>query len=125
MLIRRLPPTPSSGFLTVGQTYVVVGFDDEVFRVINDFGEPILYSRDGFEVLDERSPDDWVRNTVASDEYYVDPPETAMPGFYEDYFDGDPAARETFARVVARTFAWHGLEPPELAEFGAVRPARE
>jgi len=87
--------------LSFGVEYVVVGFDDEYFRVIDDAREPILYPHHLFDVSDPYVPDDWVRREEDGG-YHVDPPECTAPGFYEDYFDGKPDAIVVFERVVDR-----------------------
>ena len=46
--------------LTPGATYHVVGVDTESFRVVDDNGEPLLYSKDLFDIVDSSLPSDWV-----------------------------------------------------------------
>jgi hypothetical protein len=43
-----------------------------------------------------------VREDHGDDAYDVGPPECMARGFYERWFDGDPAARATFERVRQR-----------------------
>lgn len=81
--------------LSVGAVYDVVGIDSENFRVIDDNDEPFLYPKDLFEIVDPSIPDGWITET-RDDEKYIDPPEFAEPGFYEDYFDRVEAAVEKF-----------------------------
>lgn len=81
--------------LSVGTIYDVVGLDSQNFRVIDDRDEPFLYPKALFDVVDPSIPDGWITETK-DDEYYVDPPEFAEPGFYEDYFDRVEAAVEKF-----------------------------
>lgn len=81
--------------------YQVIGFDDENFRVLNDVGEPILYPKDLFIVLDSSYPDNWVRMEFDDGQYYVNPPELSELGFYEDFFDGEQKALEKFNLYLA------------------------
>lgn len=93
---------PIPRYLTVGREYLVIGADDQHLRVMDDCGEPILYPRKLFEVVDDDVPSDWVRRDYEDGEYHIDPPEVAFPGFYEDYFDHKDEARRTFEQVLAR-----------------------
>ena len=56
------------------------------FRVTDDNDEPLLYPKAPRELVDPSIPDGRITET-RDDEYYIDPPELAEPGFYEDYFD--------------------------------------
>ena len=88
--------------LTPHEEYMVVGIDHESFRVINDADEPILYPKALFEVVSAHVPADWIRREFGDGEYYWDPPECSLPGFYEDWFDADATAREVFQAVRER-----------------------
>lgn len=74
-------------YLTPGKDYDVIGLDHESFRLVDDKGEPILFSKTLFSVIDDRIPDDWIWVRYAEDEFYANPPELHEPGFYEDFFD--------------------------------------
>jgi hypothetical protein len=86
--------------LSPGKIYHVVGINDESFRVVDDKGEPILYSKKLFDVVDSKIPDHWVTKKYEDDEYYIDPPEFSEPGFYEKYFDGVKSAVKIFDRYL-------------------------
>lgn len=88
--------------LTLGQEYVVIGLDHESYRIVDNKGEPILFPKDGFRILDDAIPQDWEWKRFSDDEYYADPPELGRPGFYEDYFDGRAEAREKFRNYLRR-----------------------
>src|SRR5687768_16709003 len=81
--------------LSAGAVYDVVGLDSQNFRVIDDNDQPFLFRKGLFDVVDPSIPDDWVTETLG-DEYYVDPPECAEKGFYEDYFYEVEAAVKRF-----------------------------
>jgi hypothetical protein len=88
--------------LTPGKEYVVIGLDHESYRVLDDKGEPILFPKEGFQVVDHAIPEDWIWDRYSDDEYYAGPTELQLPGFYEDYFEGEPEARKMFADFLLR-----------------------
>lgn len=99
---RNHPVGAAELVLADGTVYLVVGFDDENYRVVNDAGEPCLYPKEWFSIAEKSIPNDWRKTTYPDGEYHVGPEELNEPGFYEDYFDGRPAARERFERVLRR-----------------------
>jgi len=82
--------------LEPNKEYEVIGMSYDYYRVLDDYGEPILYPKYLFDVTDSAVPKTWTRKDYAEDEYYLDPPELSELGFYEDYFDGKSEARATF-----------------------------
>lgn len=86
--------------LTPGVSYVVIGLDWESFRIINDLLEPVLYSKELFEIDEPTIPSDWVEQTFDDGEYYIDPPEFSEAGFYENYFDGQSQAAKIYERYL-------------------------
>jgi len=97
--------------LTSGEMYFVIGVDDSNYRVVDDFGEPVLFPKTIFQVLERSIPAGWVLHDY-EDSYYLDPDATAQPGFYEDWFgsDGDHAAElrahEALKRTLLDMRAW-------------------
>ena len=87
-------------YLEPNKIYEVIGIDHDSYRVINEAGEPILYPKALFDVVEPSIPDSWIREEYAPDEYYIDPLELSKPGFYEDYFDGKSEAIATFQKFV-------------------------
>ena len=63
--------------------------------MINDVGEPILYPKELFDVIDRLIPPNWQFREFAEGEYFLDPVATGRPGFYEEFFfsDGDRDAQ--------------------------------
>lgn len=104
MKVRYEHPKPGHDWrsLTLGKEYLVIGLNDEDYRVVNDFNEPILYPKECFEITDSRVPEDWRRDDHADGEYRINPIEVAKPGFYEKFFDDVPEAQEVFRRVLER-----------------------
>ena len=79
-----------------GAEYFVLEVDDENYRVVNHNGEPILYPKELFEVLDRTVPAGWGFYEYDEGSYYLEPTFAAKPGFYEDWHgsDGDLIAQE-------------------------------
>lgn len=75
-------------YITIGETYSVVGIEGNYYRLINDAKEPILYPKVLFDIIDPDIPSDWLE-TEYDGEIFIEPPDTSEPGFYENYFDGD------------------------------------
>lgn len=92
MRVRARADVEVNYWLTAGREYAVIGLDEEHFRVLNDGGEPTLFAREEFEVLDGATPSDWVWRHFDDGEFHADPPGLHEPGFYEDYFDHEEYA---------------------------------
>jgi hypothetical protein len=88
--------------LTSDRKYVVIGLDDKYIRVIDDFGEPVLFHHKLFNVLKSTIPHDWVWNCFDDGEIHGDPPELCKPGYYEDLFDGKKKAIIAFVSFLRR-----------------------
>lgn len=93
--------------LTVGADYLVVQISDISYRLVNDGGDPVLYDKDWFVVVDDRLPDGWVRDEYPDGEYFIGPPETESRGFWERWHDGDPEAKRVAADALAEIARWH------------------
>ncbi len=91
--------------LTPGQPYVVIGIESDEFRILNDKGQPYLYSPGLLEILDTREPEDWVTEYGDDGERYAYPAPLNDAGFFEDFFDGNPDAIKTFWRIVNQRLA--------------------
>ena len=86
--------------LTPGQQYGVIGIEADDYRLLNDAGRPYLYPASAFEIVDWTQPSNWITETGEDGEQYAYPPELNAPGFFEHFFDDDPAAVATFWRIV-------------------------
>jgi hypothetical protein len=107
MIVRLKRRRKDAQRLTVGVDYFVVQVDDVYYRVVNDSGEPILYKKDRFVVIDERIPDDWIRTDHPDGEYFIGPPETETRGFWELWHDRDPEARTIAMDALRKIASWH------------------
>lgn len=89
--------------LEPNKTYVVIGIDCDYYRIVNEIGEPILYPKNLFEVIDPLIPESWIREEYGPDEYYINPPELSKSGFYEDLFNNDSEAMRIFEKYLLAT----------------------
>ena len=84
------------------EEYFVIEVNQEELRVIDDDGEPILYPKAIFDVLDPTLPPGWQFCEYADGAYHLGPVRTGTPGFYEDLFysDGDRIAQARAREVL-------------------------
>jgi len=78
--------------LTPDNVYRVIGWIIDSFRIMNDQGEPYLYSCSAFTVIDPRWPADWITKFGKGGERYVSPAALSEAGFFERVFDGEKEA---------------------------------
>lgn len=89
--------------LTELREYFVLGIDDVYVRLADDYGEPILYPKHLFDVLDHSLPPGWRLDEYEDGEYHLDPHLAARPGFYEEYFSsGGDRVTQFSAHAVVR-----------------------
>ena len=88
--------------LSPAKEYDVIGLNHDNFRVVDDKGEPVLFSRNIFDIVDNTIPLDWIWDRFSDDEYYASPPELHGPGFFEDFFDGKDEAFQRFQSYLKR-----------------------
>jgi len=100
MIVKPKEKNPAFPDLTPDQPYFVIGIEANDYRVLNDHGQPYLYSPDLFEVVDPHKPSIWVTAYREDGERYSYPPELSEAGFFEDYFDGKDDALSTFWHTV-------------------------
>lgn len=68
------------------EEYFVIDINQEEFRIIDDRGEPILYPKELFEVVDSSLPPGWQFLEYPDGGYQIGPTKTLVPGLYEDFF---------------------------------------
>jgi hypothetical protein len=105
MIVRLRRKTAQYADLTPRQDYAVIGIEADDFRLLNDRGQPYLYPRYLFDVVDPREPEDWVTEVGEDGERYAYPPPLNTGGFFEDFFDAKPEAMATFWQVVNQRLA--------------------
>ncbi len=107
-MIVRYTPTISyqashQHHLTPGKQYLVISIEADYYRILNDENEPYFYPPEQFEIIDSTEPVDWITEYDEEKERYSSPPELATPGFFEDYFDGDPGVIVKFEDCLQKT----------------------
>ena len=101
-LPRKNPRYPD---LTQKRSYAVIGIEADDLRLLNDKGKPYLYPAALFTILDVSEPADWLTEFGEDGERYAYPPPLNAVGFFEDFFDGKPAAVATFWQTVNQRLA--------------------
>jgi hypothetical protein len=96
MIVRALNTAKIHPLLKAGKEYVVLGIDDENYRVLTETGDPALISKKDFEIIDDLIPDDWIWKFYDDGEYFADPKGLDETGFYEDLFDKKSYAMDRF-----------------------------
>ncbi len=99
--------------LAAGAEFFVIGVGEDSYRVVDLGhvhpsgrhlgGEPILYPKACFVVLDDSVPSGWSFHEAEDGEYFLGPRSTGIPGLYEDWHgsDGD-AVLQASARQTLR-----------------------
>lgn len=105
MIVELRKRSPRYPDLAPRQPYLVIGIEADDYRVLNDQGRPFLYPAKLFRVVNDHEPADWTASTGEDGERYAYPTPLNGVGFFEDFFDNDPAAVSTFWRVVNERLA--------------------
>ena len=84
------------------EEYFVLGISQEDFRIVDDQGEPFLYPKELFEVLDPSLPPGWQFEESPDGAYHLGPTKTLVRGLYEDFVgsDGDRVAQAQAQQAV-------------------------
>ena len=90
--------------LVVDRDYEVLGIEADWYRILDDEGYPALFEPECFAVRDASEPSFWVSTLGEDGERYAYPKGWDRPGFFEDFYDKVPAARERFWSVLAELF---------------------
>lgn len=83
--------------LTVGGEYEVLGIEGNFFRLLDNFGEPVLYDPENFDVVDPTEPPCWLSALGEDGERYAYPPGWSRTGFFEAWHDRNVPIRRVFA----------------------------
>ena len=100
MIVKFKSNNPLFPDLSEGYTYFVIGIEADNFRILNDSGNPYLYSPEFFEIVDSRKPGDWITNFGEDGERYSYPAQLNKVGFFEDFFDHKPEQISIFWHAV-------------------------
>lgn len=96
MIVQLKQPDPEFPQISPNQPYLVIGIEADHYRLLDDHGRPHLYPPALFTVLDPTEPADWESNLGDDGERYAYPPALNAVGFFEDFFEGQPEAVQTF-----------------------------
>jgi len=93
----------SSSSLTVGKEYVVLSIhvedrDNTKFQILRDDHTPSFHNANQFEVISSKIPNTWQIDFIPKSYLSLGPKAWSRPGFWDDYFDGDPEAEAIFDR---------------------------
>jgi len=97
-----------SSWLTVGKTYLVLSVyafvgRDLMLRVIGDSDNtPILVTARQFATVCNEVPSNWRAIIDDDGSFRLTPEPWSKPGFWEDYFNGEPAAEQLFAEELRK-----------------------
>jgi hypothetical protein len=116
-------PAPGSPWLTVGHEYVVLEVVAEpagrvLFRLTCDTGEPAVFDSRMFRSTSSILPSTWTAELAPSGVLTLAPAEWQQDGFWEAYFNRDPAAAAAFEGASAKL-----LSEDDAARRGEGRPA--
>jgi hypothetical protein len=75
--------------ISPSEEYFAIEVNHEEYRIIDDLGEPILYPKELFEVVDPSLPAGWQFLQYPDGEYHLGPTKTLVRGLYEDFFGSD------------------------------------
>jgi hypothetical protein len=79
----------------IGKSYLCVGIEYSGYRIVDDDGEPILYSKKWFERIDHY-PKNWIKTEYPDGQYFIYPPELQESFFFPKWFDHDPVILRRF-----------------------------
>ena len=88
--------------LSVDKPYVVLGVEADDYRIVDDRGDPVLFSPNLFNIVDLSAPEDWVSSIGDDGERYAYPAELNDVGFFERYFDREDMAVQTFRNYLEK-----------------------
>ena len=100
MIVQLKQPHPDYPDLSPDQPYLVIGIEADDYRILSDQGRPYLYPHTLFNITDPAEPTDWITDTGDDGERYAYPPALNTPGFFEDFFNNDPTATQTFWHTI-------------------------
>jgi hypothetical protein len=112
--------------ISAGVEFYVLEINDEYFRIVDKHGEPILYPKPLFEVLDCSIPSNWEFREYKDGEYFLQPLRIGERGFYEHWHGSDDRAaqekaRRRFRDELSRSAATASPEDKELVEDALLR----
>ena len=98
----------TSSWLTIGKTYLVLSVHafvgrDLMLRLIGDDPNgPILVNARQFETTCIQMPSNWRAIIDDKGNFQLTPEPWSKPGFWESYFNGEPAAEQLFIQELRK-----------------------
>ena len=99
-------------FLTIGKEYLVLELsvrpNESQYRVVSDFGTPILCSIENFTITNQNISKNWIAQSYSNYYFSMSPQRWEddslwRDSFWEDYFsDDDAKAKQVFEEEVAK-----------------------
>lgn len=98
-------PMKITPWLTIGKEYIVLGLEVRALSVENrlylsiqsdDGPNPVLFEADQFVTVSNKIPSNWVASLDEFGNMNIEPQKWLRPGFWDDYYNFDPAARSDF-----------------------------
>ena len=98
------------GWLRPDEDYAVLAIEHlpgrvVAYRIATRQGTPALFEASLFAITDPRVDDAWVVQYKDSGEVELMPGLWSAPGFWEDFFDGNPRAVARYQEVVERAIS--------------------
>lgn len=99
---RAFDPERAYVNLREGCEFYVLGIECEYYRIVDLRGEPILYDKELFDVVDRSITGSWSFSEFSEGAYFLEPIGVGGRGFYEDWHgsDGDVAAQARARQAV-------------------------
>jgi hypothetical protein len=110
---RDAPDGTNYWSLTVGRIYEVLGIECNLYRLLDDCDEPILFEPECFKVIDPAEPPHWL-SSIEDGDRYAYPPKWGEPGFFQHWHERVIEVRQEFRRDLVK---WY---PETAAERGIV-----
>lgn len=102
MVIRlkvNVPAETKPASISQDKEYRVLSIEGDMYRILNDQADPVLYEAGMFDIIDPAIPTDWVVERDGEGEINAGP--AGFPPYtWEDCHDGVPAAREVVLRYL-------------------------
>ncbi len=86
--------------LSSDRDYTVIAIEYDMYRLINDFGEPTLHDADAFITTNNEKPRFWISIHTA-DVDFEGPECWSVPGFFDDWHDSIHNTLMNFQRTLA------------------------
>jgi hypothetical protein len=80
--------------------YEVIGIEANDFRIVDNENKPYLYRPLLFKIINKNEPDFWITEYGDEGERYSYPIKINKPGFFENLFNDDIRAKQTFENVL-------------------------